>query len=435
MKRFALTPIPVRRACAAAAALALALPAGAHAQAGGTTPSGSPAPTAGQSPAPGQAEPIAPIAVPPGNALEGTGMWIWILSRTYGGRVDAIVAKARQHGVRTLFIKSGDSVNYWSQFSPTLVSALKRAGLRVCAWQYVYGARPLGEAYVGWRAARAGADCLVIDAEAEYEGRYVAADQYVQKLRQLVGPGYPVALTGFPYVHYHPAFPYSVFLGPGAAQYNQPQMYWHTIGTSVDANFATTYTHNRIYKRPIFPLGQTYDGAPPAGVRRFRQLAQSYGATGVSWWSWQSTFEVNWRALGDPVAGLPGYRPVVNHPLLRLGSRGDQVVWAQQHLWSAGYPRAITGYYGVITRNAVLAFQRANGLAATGMVDAATWPRLVARQPVVVRWRPYLRGRRAYPVATARAAGGPRVVVASPPSSAALRPYRREIPRKSPSAR
>lgn len=42
-----------------------------------------------------------------------------------------------------------------------------RAGLDVCARQFVYGERPVAGAKVGAAAARRGADCLVIDAEAQ----------------------------------------------------------------------------------------------------------------------------------------------------------------------------------------------------------------------------------------------------------------------------
>ena len=78
------------------------------------------------------------------------------------------------------------------------------------------------------------------------------------QLRTLIGANFPVALAGFPYVDYHPAFPYSVFLGPGGAQFNTPQMYWLDIGTSVDAVYAHTLSFNRVYGRTIIPLGQTY---------------------------------------------------------------------------------------------------------------------------------------------------------------------------------
>src|SRR5437764_11837444 len=136
-------------------------------------------------------------------------MWIGYVSRSNGGNVPSIVAQAHAAGVSTLFIKSSDgSSNYWSQFSPQLVAELHANGLRACAWQYVYGANPAGEASLGARAVANGADCLVIDAEAEYEGRYAAAQTYVRNLRAKVGAAYPVGLASFPYVSYHPALPY-----------------------------------------------------------------------------------------------------------------------------------------------------------------------------------------------------------------------------------
>jgi hypothetical protein len=202
-------------------------------------------------------------ATPSGSAFEGAGQWIWYLSKSEAGDLDAIAAKAAAAGVRTVFVKSSDgSTNYWAQFSPDLVAALHQRGLRVCAWQYVYGTHPAGEAQLGARAAGL-ADCLVIDAESEYEGRYASAQTYMQTLRAAVGPSYPIGLASFPYVDRHKALPYSVFLGPAGAQFNLPQIYWHAIGTSVDAAMAHTYHENRVYARPIMPLGQTYGGAPP----------------------------------------------------------------------------------------------------------------------------------------------------------------------------
>ncbi|MBV9467470.1 MAG: hypothetical protein JO169_15270, partial [Solirubrobacterales bacterium] len=175
------------------------------------------------------------------DALAGRGMWIWYISRSAGGTVSSIVTTARRYGVSTVTIKSSDGPTMWSQFNPSLVSTLHADGLRVCAWQYVYGNHPLLEAQAGAQAAHDGADCLVIDAESEYEGKYVAAQSYITQLRKLIGASYPVALAGFPYIDYHPGFPYSVFLGPGGAQYNSPQMYWMDIGTSVNTVYAHTY--------------------------------------------------------------------------------------------------------------------------------------------------------------------------------------------------
>ncbi|HVE69313.1 MAG TPA: peptidoglycan-binding domain-containing protein [Solirubrobacteraceae bacterium] len=402
-------------------ASALALAPAAPAQVGGGTPPTGDDPTTGAPP---------PAAPPPATgtphpAFSGTGMWIWQIPRTERGSVSRIVARARRHNVTTLFVKSGDGINRWRQFSPQLVGAFKKAGLRVCGWQYVYGNKPIGEANVAAWAKQAGADCFVIDAEAEYEGKYVSADLYVRRLRALVGESYPLALAPFPYVDYHPAFPYSVFLAPGAAEANQPQMYWKAIGTSVDRNFAHTYTWNRLYKRPIFPLGQTYDRSPPAQVRRFRQVARAYGAGGLSWWEWNQTSAAAWTAVSQPVASLTGYRVATAFPTLRLRSRGDFIVWAQQHLWAAGYRVPLDGVFNVPTRDAVLDFQQEKGLPATGALDDATWRALLVLRPAAVRWQPAGRNRRR--AVPARASGTGRTVIAPRPASASLPARGREI--------
>ncbi|HYB24555.1 MAG TPA: hypothetical protein VED41_12205, partial [Solirubrobacteraceae bacterium] len=214
--------------------------------------------------------PTTASTTPTGTAFEGQGMWIWYLSASDHGNLAAVVAQAHAAGVTTLFIKSSDGpTNFWSQFTPQLVAELHAGGLKVCAWQYVYGSEPVGEAALGAQAAADGADCLVIDAESEYEGRYAAAQTYIDELRAKIGPNYPVGLASFPYNWDHPSFPYSVFLGPNGAQFNAPQMYWKDIGQSVDTVYANTYIANRIYGRPIFPLGQTFEGPSPAELLRF----------------------------------------------------------------------------------------------------------------------------------------------------------------------
>src|SRR3954451_8866063 len=134
-----------------------------------------------------------PTLPPSGTAFDGGGMWIWYVNKASGGDPDAIIAQAQAHGVSTVFVKSGDGGSYWSQFSPALVGALKAGGLRVCAWQYVYGSNPSAEAAVAVRAVtEGGADCFVIDAESEYEGRYSQATTYVTRLRAAVGDSYPL---------------------------------------------------------------------------------------------------------------------------------------------------------------------------------------------------------------------------------------------------
>jgi hypothetical protein len=322
-----------------------------------------------------------------GTAFDGQGMWIWYVSQSNGGSIPSIVARAHAAGITTLFIKSSDgSHNYWTQFSSLLVQELHANGLKACAWQYVYGSNPAGEAEMGAQAVANGADCLVIDAEAEYEGHYAAAQTYINDLRTKIGPSFPLGLASFPYVSYHPSEPYSVFLGPGGAQYNAPQMYWKAIGVSVDTVYANTYIGNRIYGRPIFPLGQTYEGVSSSEVLRFREEAPLYGATGLSFWDWQETSSGGWGALAAPLAPLSTVTPNAEYPELRAGRKGDQVLWLQEHLASAAPSQEITGNFGSQTTANVQAFQTAHGLAATGVASPATWAALLALPPVAVNW-------------------------------------------------
>jgi hypothetical protein len=415
----------LRAAVAAIAALALAGPA-AHGQ---VLPDlGEPPPTGGTQPTqPAPPGPL-PVTSPMSSAaaFQGTGQWIWYVSKSERGNIDAIAARAQAAGVRTLFIKSGDAGNAWSQFTPGLVQALHARGLRVCGWQYVYGKKPLAEAIAGAAAAEAGADCFVIDAESEYQGRYASASIYVRELRARVGAGFPVALAGFPYVDYHPSFPYSVFLGAGGAEFNQPQMYWKTIGTSVDRCFQHTYMYNEIYKRPLVPLGQTYLNPSRRDLLRFRSLTSAYGAPGSSYWSWQGTNSTGWSALATPVTAVK--RPArPSYPVLKLKKKGDLVVWAQEHLAAAGNmaARSITGVFGRGTETAVRNFQTARGIVPTGMIGDITWAALLRLTPVPIAWDTPKAARKG---AQARAASAGSAARA--PLSAALPALRYELPRK-----
>src|SRR3954452_15227268 len=330
--------------------------------------------------------PPPPPPPPTGTAFDGGGMWIWYVSKANGGDTDAIAAQAKAHGVSTVFVKSGDGGNYWSQFTPALVSALKAGGLRVCSWQYVYGKSPSAEAAVAARSVtEAGADCFVIDAESEYEGRYSQAQTYIADLRAAVGADYPIGLAAFPYVDYHPSFPYSVFLGPNGAQFNVPQAYWKEIGGGVDAVVDHTYRFNRPYGRTIAPLGQTYDDAPPNEIVRFRQITAAEGATGVSWWSWQHTTAAGWNAVGQGVEPFTS-APPPEFAELAKGKKGDLVIWAQQHLKGAGQSLTVDGDFGCGTEAAVKSFQSANGLPVTGTIDTPTWQALLQHPPAKAKW-------------------------------------------------
>jgi peptidoglycan hydrolase-like protein with peptidoglycan-binding domain len=347
-------------------------------------------------------------------------MWIWILSQS-GGSAAAVAKQANKYGIDTVFIKSSDSTNEWSQFTPGLVKGLHKRGLHVCAWQYVYGSHPTGEAKQGIKAKLDGADCLVIDAEAEYEGRYAAASIYMRKLRHGVGQHFPIALAGFPWNDYHPGYPYSVFLGPGAAQHSTPQCYWRAIGTSPQNVLAHMFIYNRIYRRPIEPLGQTYQNPPPRELAAFRHLTVSYGFHGLSWWSWQETQRSEWKLLARPNHRAHDFKKTKVYPGLSRGSAGDSVVWAQEHLVGAGEKIKVDGRYGSRTKVAVEDFQSRHNIRPTGTIGPFTWKALLQVRPVRIDWSK-----------PRKTLGKAEVPPGGEPASADLPAVRYEIPRHPP---
>jgi peptidoglycan hydrolase-like protein with peptidoglycan-binding domain len=368
------------------------------------------------------ASPRRSVAMASGDAFARRAMWVWELPNTNGGNVASIIASARQYGVGTLMVKSSDGTGFWtSQFTPQVVAALHAGGIKVCAWQYVYGAHPITEAYMGAQAVSDGADCLIIDAETEYEGKYVQAQAYMTRLRKLIGANFPLALAGFPYVDYHPAFPYSVFLGPGGAQYNAPQMYWKDIGVTVDSVFAHTYAYNEIYGRTIYPLGQVYSSPPARQIVRFRQLSRAYGAPGISWWDWQEATPSEWTALSRPAGPLAGYAAATTMASIGKGAQGDLVVWAQEHLVAAGEQTGVDGGFGTTTQTAVMDFQTAHGLTADGVIGPQTWSALLRYRPITIVWGAKTHALRA------RASGAGRAALHfAPVPKSASRPARRD---------
>ncbi len=350
-------------------------------------------------------------------AFKGQSMWVWNMSDSESGSVNKIIARAKAAGLSAVYIKSADGSGAWKQLSKALVSSLHEAGLSVCGWQYVYGVKPIGEARAAAATKATGADCLIIDAESEYEGRYSSARAYIKELRRLVGPKFALGLTSFPYVDYHPSLPYSVFLGPGGAEVNMPQVYWRDIGNPVAAAMAHTWRENRIYGRPIHPMGQTYQSPSVSEITSFRNLAAGYKAPGYSWWVWSSTSAKIWQALGQALPALsapadPGW------PLLRRGAKGDPVVRAQQLLASAGAATLkASGIYDSATVTAVKAFQTKHQLTSDGQLGASTWT-LLGKVTVALA-----RNRKQAAAAVAREASAS----ASVPQSATLRTVKNEL--------
>ena len=98
-----------------------------------------------------------------------------------------------------------------------------------------------------------------------------------------------------------------------------------------------------------------------------------------------ATLALSGCAVG-PKYHVPNAPAPPAYPTLKRGSRGDVVVWAQEHLISSGQTVSPDGVYTSTMEQAVRAFQTARALPATGQMDTPTWVALLQYQPVMPDW-------------------------------------------------
>jgi len=338
---------------------------------------------------------LAPAAIAvlaPGGALAAPqrapavfrGEALWVREVPAGASGRELVARAAAGGVRTLYVKAGDGARAEPGFTAALVAEMRAAGASVCAWTFAYGSEPAAEAAVAASAVNAGAQCLVIDAEGEYDGLYGPAQLFVADLRSQVGAGFPIGLASQAEVAQHPAFPYSVFLGPGGFNVVLPQIYWLDFGVSVERAYSATIGANSIYGRPILPVGQLYNSPQPTELQRFRALAQAYASPGMSFFDLEVAQPQDLAALASPPPVL-AHRPLAA-PTIHPGADGDEIIQAQELLNAAGAHLPVGGFYGAETAHAVAAFQARHHLPPTGLLAAATWKALLRFKPREPSW-------------------------------------------------
>lgn len=118
-----------------------------------------------------------------------------------------------------------------------------------------------------------------------------------------------------------------------------------------------------------YPQITGYYGAVTADAVKQFQRANGLPATG---WADRATLE---RLKQKEEGSSPSPSAA-----LTVGARGDDVRELQQQLKQLGYftYSDITGYYGVLTADAIRRFQRDNGLPVTGAVDNQTAARLAS---------------------------------------------------------
>ena len=263
-----------------------------------------------------EAQPEEPV--PAGPFLpHGKGMWIYEPAKTEGGNAEAIVARARQVGLTHLYVRLG---SHWDGFNVRpfldhLLPAAHAKGIRVIGWDFPR----LGDAWTG-DIARAKdmiehrtpgghrIDGFSADIETEQEGTRISpevASAYGAALRGLVGPDYTlVATVPRPSFKHRPTYPYAQIVESFDAV--APMVYW--LNRQPDTDVAGAVDDMAAFGKPVFPVGQAYDGKPEGGrpgvpppeeLSRFMSTARAKGVTGISFWSWQAANTSAWDTIRD----------------------------------------------------------------------------------------------------------------------------------------
>jgi hypothetical protein len=244
----------------------------------------------------------------------GKGMWLWEVEKTEGGNVAAIVAKAKAAGLSHLYVRTGSSWNgfYAGPFLDKLLPAAHEADLMVYGWDFprlisVEDDVRRAKAAIDHRApGKHRLDGFSADIETMSEGTHITAAagaEYGRLLRAEVGSSFPLIAT-VPRPSPKQNFPYAEVVESFDAI--APMVYW--LNRQPDTDVAGALRDLAQYNKPVFPIGQAYDGAPEGGragvpppeeLWRFMRFAQANGAQGVSFWSWQAADHKAWAAITE----------------------------------------------------------------------------------------------------------------------------------------
>jgi hypothetical protein len=227
----------------------------------------------------------------------GKGFYIWKVPNCEGGDPEKIALTAHQVGLTHVLVKIANGIydyNYDVALKKDLVAPLSNAlakyNIKTWGWHYVYGDLPKKEAEAAIRQIRKiPLEGYVIDAEAEYKGKYTACRIFMSELRNAF-PSFSMALSSYRYPKYHNDLPWADFLSK--CDLNMPQVYWEQLrnpGDQLEKCLNEFKTFVSPF-RPLVPTGSAYGAnnwyPKPAEITEFMNKAVSLGLSGVNFWSW-----------------------------------------------------------------------------------------------------------------------------------------------------
>lgn len=255
--------------------------------------------------------PVAPRYLP-----TGTGMWIHDWTATEDGHAPQVVARAQAAGLTHLYVQTGSSKKGWigQPVLSQLLPATKGTDLKVIAWDFPKLLNPEDDARrlvkaAWWRQPGVPMIAAVApDIETLAEGTHAtpsSIDRYYRTLRKEL-PARVAILATVPWPSEKRLYRYPYTRTALHADAFIPMAYWYNRSPSVVT--ATSMKVLKQFGKPVFPVGQGYDGRldapylavdpdPGKSVDAFVDAARAGGATSLSLWSWQTTGESQWQAL------------------------------------------------------------------------------------------------------------------------------------------
>jgi len=326
-----------------------------------------------------EATPAPPPPPPPAARLGlplGKGMWLHHLDQA--GSAAAVVKKAKEVGLTHLYLRVGSSKKgFYNQYGlDHLLPVAHAAGIKVVGWDFPYLFDPAADAdravaAIGYTTPDGHRmDAFSADIETAAEGVNLTAEgalAYGARLRELVGPDYPLIAT---VPRPSPKRPFPFAEATASFDAIAPMVYWQNRDPAADA--AQAMADLAPFGKPVLLIGQAYDGGPeggPAGppprdhLDRFMATALSHGAAGVSFWVWHHATAEHWAAIND--AGAWELAP--GEP-----SGAGRVTYLQRVLTVLGQPVTVDGVLGPQTRTALATVQQSLGLPGTGSLDQPT---------------------------------------------------------------
>jgi hypothetical protein len=266
------------------------------------------------------AEADLPVALPPLTrspsleVLRGKGMWTYQWERTEGGSAAAVVRRARDAGLDSIWVRTGSSRSgfYAAPELRTLLPLAHEAGISVIAWDFPYLYDPVAD------AARAAAtlaftapgghriDAFSPDIESGSEGTQGTRRRlsvYLGLVQRAVGSRPLVSTVPHANNHWWRTYDYRTQV-PYVDAF-AVMAYWNC--TEPGAEVQQSVRRLGPLGVPLHLIGQAYDFGPYGGRRgdprgrevwRFTDVAYRSGVIGVSLYVWQYATREQFAALG-----------------------------------------------------------------------------------------------------------------------------------------